>query len=234
MLRPGSCSTIVKCFILAAGEPETASKQQKMYTPRHNREEDQLKLYAFMKEYSFATLLTAKDDVPKGTHLPFLVEMAEGGLRLQAHMARANDQWRDFSETKEVLVIFQEPHGFVSPRHYEKQLSVPTWNYVAVHAYGHARLLDEPTEKYGLLERMIEEHDADYLRQWEQLPERFKREKLEGIVAFEIAVTRLQGRFKLSQDRTRAEQVNIINEFCRSQDALKSRVGEMMRENLKE
>jgi transcriptional regulator len=204
-----------------------------MYTPRHNKEDDSKKLYSFMKEYSFATLVTSRDDVPRGTHLPFLVAMDKEVIRLSAHMARANDQWKDFSEAREVLVIFQEPHAYVSPRHYEKRLSVPTWNYVAVHAYGHARIMDEAAAKYRLLERMIGSLDEGYMKQWEQLPEQFKKDKLAGIVAFEIDVTRLQGRFKLSQDRTTGEQETIIEAFCEHQDPLTSKIGEMMRENLK-
>jgi transcriptional regulator len=186
-----------------------------------------------MKEYSFAALVTAKGDMPKATHLPFLVDMDDGVIRLRAHMARANDQWRDFAEGREALVIFQEPHAYVSPKHYEKQLSVPTWNYVAVHAYGQARLIDEREGKLRLLERMIRHLDEGYMKQWEGLPEQFKREKLGGIVAFEIEVTRLQGRFKLSQDRTLREQENIVNAFSACDDPLKSKIGEMMRQNLK-
>jgi transcriptional regulator len=204
-----------------------------MYTPKHNREDDPAKLYRFMAEYSFATLLTTKDDAMKATHLPFLVDMEDGAIRLRAHMARANDQWRDFAGAKEVLVIFQEPHAYVSPKHYEKHLSVPTWNYVAVHAYGRARVIDETGDKLRLLERMIRHLDEGYMKQWEGLPEQFKREKLGGIVAFEVEVTRLQGRFKLSQDRSVVEQENIVKEFCASDDPVKSKIGEMMRENLK-
>jgi transcriptional regulator len=204
-----------------------------MYTQKHNREDDRAKLYSFMREYSFATLVTSKNDVPKGTHLPFLVEMEGDAIKLRAHMAKANDQWRDFSAASELLVIFQEPHAYVSPKHYEKHLSVPTWNYVAVHAYGHAGVIDEPEAKRQLLEQMIRHLDESYLKQWDGLPEQFKREKLVGIVAFEIAVTRLQGRFKLSQDRTLAEQQNIATEFCASSDSVTSKVGEMMRDKLK-
>jgi transcriptional regulator len=204
-----------------------------MYTPKHNREDDGAKLYSFMKEYSFATLVTSNDGVPKATHLPFLVETNTDAPRLWAHMAKANDQWRDFSDTRELLVIFQEPHAYVSPQHYEKHLSVPTWNYVAVHAYGHARIMDAPEEKLELLVRMIRHLDEAYLKQWDGLPEQFKKEKLSGIVAFEIDVTRLQGRFKLSQDRTVAEQQNIVKEFRASNDCVISKVGEMMQENLK-
>ena len=206
-----------------------------MYIPKHNREEDTAKLCAFMKEYSFATLVTARDDLPRATHLPFLVEALDDSVTLTAHMAKANGQWRDLSGTgeSEALVIFQEPHAYVSPRHYENPLSVPTWNYVAVHAYGRARILDSTGEKLQLLERMIRSLDTGYLEQWGKLPEDYKHEKLNGIVAFAIDVRRLQGRFKLSQDRTEAECENIIREFDGSPNSAKSRIGELMRETLR-
>ena len=206
-----------------------------MYIPQHNREEDRAKLCAFMKEYSFATLVTARDDLPRATHLPFLVEAFDDSVTLTAHMAKANGQWRDLAGTgaSEALVIFQEPHAYVSPRHYENPLSVPTWNYVAVHAYGRARILDSMRDKLQLLERMIESLDTGYLEQWARLPEDYKHDKLQGIVAFAIDITRLQGRFKLSQDRTEAECENIVREFDASPDQLKSKIGEMMRENLR-
>src|SRR3954462_14835307 len=101
-----------------------------MYTPRHNLEEDTAKLYAFMKAHSFATLVTVKDARPRATHLPFMVEMVDERLTLYAHMAKANGQWTDFSDDVELLVIFQEPHAYVSPSHYESAHNVPTWNYV--------------------------------------------------------------------------------------------------------
>ena len=202
-----------------------------MYTPRHNRVDDRERLSAFMKEYSFATLVTtARDGVPQATHLPFLVEADGAMMTLTAHMAKANHQWRDLAGTLPALVIFQEPHAYISPRHYENPLSVPTWNYAAVHAYGRARLLSSVEEKIQLLERMMLSLDAGYLKQWGELPEGYRREKLGGIVAFAIEVTRIEGRFKLSQDRSETERDHIIEELAVSPDATKSRIAGLMRE----
>ncbi|MBD0372483.1 MAG: FMN-binding negative transcriptional regulator [Pyrinomonadaceae bacterium] len=203
-----------------------------MYTPKHNREEDREKLYAFMRAHSFAALVTVKDHVPRATHLPFMVDMKDERITLYAHMAKANDQWRDFSATQELLVIFQEPHAYVSPRHYETAHNVPTWNYVAVHLYGHARVLETDAEKLELLERMIAEHDADYLRKWKEMPKDYINSKLNGIVAFRVDPTRVEARFKLSQDRTRRERENIINEFASSRDSVVSELVDLMKERL--
>jgi transcriptional regulator len=207
----------------------------RMYTPKHNKEEDTEKLYAFMRNYSFAALVTVTDGfVPRATHLPFMVEKASERITLYAHMAKANDQWRDFSEERELLVIFQEPHAYVSPRHYETPHNVPTWNYVAVHLYGRARILEKDAEKLVLLERLIHEHDENYFRVWKELPQAYINSKLGGIVAFRIDAERIEARFKLSQDRTAHERQNIINEFATNEDRVISEIGELMKEHLRQ
>jgi transcriptional regulator len=203
-----------------------------MYTPRHNREENRETLFAFMREHGFATLVTVRDGLPRATHLPFMTETKDERITLYAHMARANDQWRDFSDERESLVIFQEPHAYVSPRHYETSLSVPTWNYVAVHFYGRARVLESREERLELLERLIREHDENYFRQWKELPQDYIDSKLNGIVAFRIDETRIEARFKLSQDRTGRERRNIIEEFSASDDSIVTELGSLMKERL--
>ena len=200
-----------------------------MYTPIHNVEEDRAKLYDFMRAYSFATLVTLQDARPQATHLPFMVKASGEDCTLLAHMARANPQWQDFTDAREALVIFQEPHGYVSPRHYETPLSVPTWNYIAVHAYGQPRIIEADDEKLGLLESMIREHDEAYIKQWRELPAAYISTKLKGIVAFEMHVLRLEARWKLSQDRTPRERGRIIEEFSAHDDSVRSELGEWMR-----
>jgi transcriptional regulator len=163
-----------------------------------------------------------------------MVEKAYERITLYAHMAKANDQWRDFSEERELLVVFQEPHAYVSPSHYETAHNVPTWNYVAVHLYGHARILEKEAEKLELLERLIREHDEDYFRAWKEMPEDYISSKLSGIVAFRIDGERIEARFKLSQDRTARERRNIIDEFAANDDRVVSDIGELMEEHLRQ
>ena len=111
-----------------------------MYIPKYFAETDEENLLAFMREYNFATLVTAAGDFPTAAHLPFIIEKRDEKIVLSAHMAKANLQWQQF-ENKEALVIFQEPHAYVSPLLYGEKNNVPTWNYVAVHTYGKARVL---------------------------------------------------------------------------------------------
>lgn len=170
-----------------------------------------------MQKYSFATIVTNIDGVPAATHLPFIVEQRDDQLVLVSHFARANPQSAAvFNETS--LVIFTEPHAYISPSNYEKQLNVPTWNYLAVHAYGKATLVDDKTEVAKLLEKMIGFYEANYLKQWAQLPEDYKLKMMNGIVAFEIVVEDIQGKKKLSQNRTEFERENIIRSFSESKD----------------
>lgn len=200
-----------------------------MYIPPHNRVDDREQVLAFMRQYNFATLVTSKDDELSATHLPILIDDGRDSIRLTAHMAKANQQWRSFGE-REVMVVFVEPHAFISTRNYERFLSVPTWNYVAVHAYGVPRIIEDPSEKYSLIERMWRDFEGN-LDHWNELPDEFKQTKLNGIVAFDMLVTRLESRFKLSQDRSDVERENIVNSLGASKVTTTRRIAELMQEN---
>lgn len=170
-----------------------------------------------MQKYSFATIVTNIDGVPEATHLPFIVEQRGDALVLISHFAKANPQSAAvFNETS--LVIFTEPHAYISPTNYEKATNVPTWNYLAIHAYGKASLIDDKAEVANLLEKMIGFYEANYLKQWAQLPDDYKLKMMNGITAFEIVVDDLQGKKKLSQNRTDIERENIIKSFSGSAD----------------
>src|SRR5712692_2294121 len=183
-----------------------------MYIPKAFREDDISRLHTFMEAYSFATLVTQHESIPFATHLPFLLDAERGpnGILL-AHMARANPQWHDFASAQEVLVIFQGPHTYISPSWYEVELSVPTWNYAVVHAYGLPHLIEDGEELYKLLKTLIQTHEAHFEKPWSfQLSEDYLQKMMRGIVGFEIEITRLEGKFKLSQNRTATERENVI------------------------
>ena len=183
-----------------------------MYIPKAFREDDINTLHNLMQEYSFATLITQHEGVPFATHLPFLLDTQRGPHgTLLAHMARANTQWHDFNSEQEVLTIFQGPHAYISPSWYEVELSVPTWNYAVVHAYGIPRLIEDGEELYKLLKILIETHEAQFKNPWPfQLPDDYLQKMIRGIVGFEIEITRLEGKFKMSQNRTESERENVI------------------------
>ncbi|MDO3625189.1 FMN-binding negative transcriptional regulator [Mucilaginibacter sp. BT774] len=189
-----------------------------MYIPSFNSFTDGQEIVAFMQRYSFATIITQMDGVPVATHLPFLVKEENDKLTLQAHFAKANPQWKEI-EGNTSLVIFTEPHAYISPNNYGKVENVPTWNYIAVHAYGKAHILDDIAQKTELLKHTINAFESAYLQQWESLPEQYRLKMMNGIVAFEIEVTDLQAKRKLSQNRSEQEQTNIINSLSQSPDA---------------
>ncbi|BAU54733.1 FMN-binding negative transcriptional regulator [Mucilaginibacter gotjawali] len=198
-----------------------------MYIPPFNKFENQQEAIAFMQRYSFATIVTVKDGLPVATHLPFLVEEKDGIATLRSHFAKANPQAAESIDTK-VLVIFTEPHAYISPKHYEKVESVPTWNYLAVHAYGKFKLLEGEEHKAALLKATIRNFEAEYLKQWESLPDKYKQNMMKGIVAFEIVVDDLQAKAKLSQNRSETERENIIGELGRSENTSEKDVATYM------
>jgi transcriptional regulator len=179
-----------------------------MYLPEIFREDDPAILHEIMTRHRFATLVTVHEGAPFATHLPFIIE----GELLFGHVARANPQWRDLNEDRDVLVIFQGPHAYVSPSWYRELLHVPTWNYVTVHAYGRARLLSSD-ELRTLLERLIEVHEAPRAVPWRMsvLPDDFVHELLQEIVGFAIRVERLEGKLKLSQNRDPNDRVRVLH-----------------------
>jgi transcriptional regulator len=203
-----------------------------MYIPKAFREEDMKKLHKFMQEYSFAALVTQQDGLPVATHLPFLLDAERGPYgTLMAHMARANAQWKSFNGEQEVLVIFQGPHAYISPSWYEVELSVPTWNYAAVHAYGVPVIIEDNVVLYDLLKALIQTHEARFEKAWDfQLPDDYVQKMVRGVVGFEIQITRLEGKFKMSQNRTAGEQQQVIAALRDNQDVLSVEVAELMSE----
>lgn len=193
-----------------------------MYVPKHFREDDLTVLHTLMRDYSFATLVSAQaDGVPVATPLPFLFEPDPASYgTLHAHMALGNPQWRTFAAGREVLVIFQGPHAYISPSWYEAELSVPTWNYATVHAYGCPRIIEDHAELYTHLKTLVTTHEAQFAEPWQfDLPADYVEKMMKGVVGFSIEITRLEGKFKMSQNRSENERVRVSAELRSSQDA---------------
>ncbi len=199
-----------------------------MYLPHHFTQTDTATLVAFMRQYAFATIVSEVDGKPCASHLPFVVEWKEDGtIQLLAHFAKANPQWQTL-EGQTALVIFNEPHAYISPSLYDKELSVPTWNYIAVHAYGHASLITEEAAVRELLEKQIQSFEKEYFTQWMNLPEPFKAAMQKGITAFRIDVTELQGKEKLSQNKSAQERERIGKHLIENTDSTARETGLQM------
>jgi len=200
-----------------------------MYIPAYYKETDFPKLLSFMQHHPFALLVSHGVSGMKATHLPFVVEEKEGKVVLTSHMARPNEQWKDLESGAELLIVFQGPHGYVSPSHYESKINVPTWNYIAVHAHGKAKMLHSPEEAVLVLEKTIGTFEKAYFTQWQELSKEYKDGMIKGIVAFEIEVTELEGKFKLSQNKQKGERENVIKSFEQSDDGAAREIAKEMK-----
>ncbi|HTL25826.1 MAG TPA: FMN-binding negative transcriptional regulator [Burkholderiales bacterium] len=189
-----------------------------MYSPPYNRPEDRAEILAFMRANDFPLLVTGTGGTLHASHLPVVIQERAEELFLDMHMAKNNPQWREFFDD-EVLVVFSGPHAYVSPRWYEQKERVPTWNYAAVHAYGTAKLIEGRAAKHAGQERLVATHDPQWLPAFRALREQYVTDMLEGIVNFEIRVTRIETRWKLSQNRGRREMELIAAELEKSPDS---------------
>lgn len=202
-----------------------------MYIPKTNLTTDKIEIVAFMKQFSFATIITSKDNFPIATHLPFVVTTKGDNIILTSHFAKLNEQWRDIENNK-VLVVFSEPHAYISTKNYDKKLNVPTWNYISVHAYGQGNLITEIEKTFEILEKTIDYYETSYKREWDNFPEDYKLRMSKGIVAFEILITDLQAKKKLSQNRTEIEKKKIIDTLSNSKDTNEQLIAGYMREDI--
>lgn len=202
-----------------------------MYSPPYNRIDDRAELLAFLREHSFGLLVTGTGGALHASHLPVLVEPRGEALALVMHMAKSNPQWREFFDD-EVLVVFAGPHAYVSPRWYEQPERVPTWNYAAVHAYGTVRIVEDRAARQAAQAKLVQAYDPDWMARYEQLSEEYLGSMLDGIVNFEVAVTRLEARWKLSQNRGRREQELIAARLERSADSGERALAALTRKHL--
>ncbi len=202
-----------------------------MYRPAHFVEDNRATLRELMRRYDFATLVTMAGDAPVATHLPLLIDDGRGANgTLLGHVSRANKQWRSFGDGPESLAIFQGPHAYVSPRWYATHPLVPTWNYAVVHAYGTPVIVDDADAKLAIIERLVTTQESVMPEPWrvDDIPGDYREVQLLGIVAFEIEITRLEGKFKMSQDKQPADRAGVIAALEARDDPLGHDVARIM------
>ncbi len=206
-----------------------------MYLPSLYHVTDEAEIKRFVDAHDFATLVSSVDGAPFATHLLLETERAEAGRwTLTGHLARANPQWRSLDPEREVLAIFGGPHTYVSPRWYN-HINVPTWNYQAVHVYGRPRLMTDEAELYAHLRRMVDRYEAgsgaDPVYRLEALPRDFVERQMRAIVGFQIQVTRLEAKYKLSQNREAGDFDRVAAELERRPDEASHQVASAMRQH---
>jgi transcriptional regulator len=202
-----------------------------MYIPEYFRVHDHSTALAFMRNNPFAILVSCTETGPFATHVPLVIQQREDQLTLRGHVAKANPHWKHLENNPEnTLVIFHGPHAYISPTNYNTREAVPTWNYGAVHVYGNVRVLSAPEELLTMLDQLIPMFDPAYRDQWASLSESYRERMLSHIVGFEIAVSKIEAKFKLSQNRTREEQENVIASLGGAPHTEISGIANLMRE----
>jgi transcriptional regulator len=185
-----------------------------MYQPAHFAEHDADALLALMKAHPLATLVRG-GAVLSADVLPIDVERVGDGWRMTAHVARANPLWRE-ADGQPVLLVFQGPQAYVSPSWYASKAEhgkvVPTWNYTMVQAHGTLRAIDDPAWVHAFVTRLTEAHEGGRPAPWHvsDAPDDFIAATQRAIVGIEIEVTRVEGKFKLSQNRSAEDRTGVV------------------------
>lgn len=202
-----------------------------MYIPTYFRQTDVNKLHDLIEANSFGLLVSAQDGPPFATHLPFLLERGAGTHgTLVGHLARANPHWRGL-DGREVLAVFSGPHAYVSPSWYEAENVVPTWNYVAVHAYGVCRLVEEPEALTRILTATVATYEAPMPEPWApDAASEYAQKMVRAVVGFRIQIGRLEGKWKLNQNHPRERREKVIRALERSGGADARAVARLMAE----
>ena len=202
-----------------------------VYLPKHFTETRSAELAGLMQRYSFATIVTQGDGGLIASQLPFMYRAEEGPHgTLLCHLAKPNPQVDDLRAGREVLVIFSGPHAYVSPSWYATRPAVPTWNYAAVHAYGTPQPIEEPDALIRLVGALSEIYEGGRKAPWRLAdePADYVEGMVRGIIGFAIPVTRLEGKYKLNQNRSATDRQRVVAALREESDTLAHDVAALM------
>lgn len=196
-----------------------------MYQPPHFREDSLAVQHALMRAHPLGLLVTLGGSGIVANPLPFVLDaQASPKGTLKAHLSRANTQWQDFDPSQEALVVFQGPEAYITPSWYaakrEHGKVVPTWNYAIVQAYGRMRVIDDPSWLLQQITAMTDVQEAARPEPWavNDAPAPFVAAQLKGIVGVEIEITRIEGKWKVSQNRSEADRLGVAAGLRLAQD----------------
>jgi transcriptional regulator len=208
-----------------------------MYTPKAFEVTDLALLHAAIRQSELATLVTMTSNGLVATHLPLLLDETKGEYgTLTGHVSRANLQWRETEVKTEALVIFLGPDAYVSPNWYpakqETGRVVPTWNYAAIHAYGHLTFFEDPEWLRNMVTELTKRHEAAFPAPWQvtDAPAVYIESQLKAIVGFEFRILRLEGKQKFNQNRSVEDRLGVIQGLRELGDERKTEVAELMEE----
>ncbi len=206
-----------------------------MYIPKHFDESDRARIEALIRDYGFATLISTKGDEVHVTHAPLTYNAARNVLT--GHIARANPHDAALVNGAPALAIFHGPHAYISPTWYADENprvpNVPTWNYAAVHVSGTVKRIDDEHAKWDIVTSLSAQYEAANASPWDPRTEGDHQPKLGMIVGFEIAITKVEAKFKLSQNRSAADQQNVIAKLSAWSHPDGAAMAALMGENLK-
>lgn len=188
-----------------------------MHVPNHFKVNETDRLHQYIRDYGFGILVVADEEGIEANHAPFQLSVgAEGSLgTLQCHLARSNPVWARIEQGGSVLVIFQGPATYVSPSWYPAKAEtgrvVPTWNYLAVHAEGRARIIQDPAWLKSHLCQLTDQHEAGRAEPWkvDDAPADFTERLMQGIVGVEVTIEKLTGKLKASQNQPERNQMGV-------------------------
>jgi transcriptional regulator len=194
-------------------EAQESGPSASLYIPKAHLVEDRKFLHEFMDEFAFVDLITASPDL-RITHIPVLLSPTDGPYgTIYGHISRQNEQAKAVDGKQEAVIVFRGPHGYISPTWYQNRQAVPTWNFAVVHATGTLKPVTDPEQLHAFLGRLIAKFESyegtDY--DFAKLPDSYVKGMLGGIIGFEMQIERLEGKFKLGQERSEADRQSILS-----------------------
>ena len=200
-----------------------------MYTPPKFKVDDPAVIHSFIREHSFGLLLSLEGDEIHDTHTPFII--SEDGS-LVGHIARANPQWKSWTDGSSVKVIFTGPHSYISPGYLESEFNVPTWNYTAVSVTGKLTMIEDETRVLEFLDALVAENEvAELPWKLDRSDERYMK-LLSGIVVFAISMDRVEASFKLNQNKSTEDQQSVVSSLQSSGCPFDEAVASLMAANI--
>ncbi len=206
-----------------------------MYNPKHFEQKDLVALRELIHAYGFATLISHNDGAFMVSHIPVMLdERSAPNGKLIGHLARANPHGQILAKGGEALVMFQGPHTYISPSWYEHpNRMVPTWNYTVAHVYGAARILDDKAQVKQIVRALVHQYESGFAQPWAMdLPDDYLDANLNAIVGFEIDIARIEGKFKISQNRTPVDQQRVIAALKQQSDGMSQAMAKLMQQRL--
>jgi len=208
-----------------------------MYTPSSFREDRIENLHEMIRSNNFGILVTHNNEgAPEATHIPFMIDSGPGSGEygtLVTHMARANKHWRSWNDDTVAMVIFRGPHSYISPSWYADRVTVPTWNYAAVHASGNPAVIHDTVRLREIVTELVHFHESQVENEWSiEEAESIMDKELKAIVGVEIRIDNIEGKMKFNQNRSSEDRQGVIDHLSKSENTVEREVAGIMKRNL--